>query len=762
MGYKNETIDLTPTARDTTTIKTPTSVELNFKWKEDARPDVDTAWLDESIGIQQHSLLVECAELAEPVDAVSGPPRPRTGPLWEELDDDQKIRIVHQRMKQGLEISCEHSVERGGTGRAVVPAADTTSVLNPPCCAHTLPMRSELLQGPLPVQTLNLQAMQEDLEGFYDAGLIGALARGIVVGYIGEREGVTVPENLPSVMMQEGKVAVAKLMAKDQTGLPAADGRGDVPNIEFLGNTEEEARNELKQRYPNIISGEWLHTHAIGVVMPREGYNTKPRCVDDMTHRGVGVNTLVFHVALPALRMVTHDGIVTSYRTLRREHPGHQVKVMLADIKSYFKNMCVAIEDLPLATFKLTNEEGVDEFWVRTKCGFGARFYPAMSSRISGALVRTLAVRDGVLHVHMFIDDVIVLAVDRGDELAEIERKVLARLKRWNLPLSLEKLQRWATVRRVLGILYDFDPDHPTQALPVDRQERLLSLLRKIKQGKPFSVKAVTSTYHCLLSVRRIAVQGQHYLSEFSRLHSLARRSMRPVHATEDLVIEADWWIDVLVRNAGVPLSSSLDEPEMIKEDISLRGLGGKEGATDASGIGVGGVFGREYFSFDWNERELKEIGNLSAAAETAELRAFKITIACMEFHALLLGLAIWGPTKWAGRHLELRCDNQLVVHIIASGRVRSSVVLARYLRLWHDLLHEYRVTATVTYISTHENTLPDLLSRGARGEFDVLTNNSFVRVYPPQGFRDLLHSISKPSSLRAATLIRRRRSGRE
>ena len=742
-----------------------TCVDMNFRWLPgkdgDESTTPKTVWLDEHVGVSEHAMSATLVEVDTSRRAPGeGPPPPKTGPLWEELSDHQKLLVVHQRMKQGLVITCDHAVAKGGTGRAIVPAANPESVLNPPCCAHTLPMEDELLEGNLPVQTLDLLAMKDDLREFYDQGLIGALARGIVVGYLGERDGVTVNENLPSVHTPEGKAAVEKLVQKDLAGLPDPKGR-QVPNIEFLGNSEEEARAELHQRFPNIITGEWLHVHSIGVVLPKEGYNTKPRVVDDMSYRDLGVNAQVFHVALPSLRMVTLDGIVRSYRQLRKKNPGVQIKVLLADVKSYFKNMCLAFEDFPLATFKVSDEAGNDSYYVRTKCGFGARVYPAMSSRISGALIHCLVVKDGIMNVHMFIDDIIVLAADKGGELAEIERKVLARLARWNLPLSIEKLMPWATVRRVLGVLYDFNIDNPTQAIPVDRQERLLSMLRKLKVGKMVGVKAITSLYHSLLSVRRIAVQGQHYLSEMSRLHSTARRTMAPVRATGDLVLEADWWIDVLLDNQGVPLSTSLDEPERVLEDVGLRGSGGCAGATDASGIGVGGVFAKEYFSFDWNQKELREIGNLSTASATAEVKAHKITIACLEFHALLLGLAIWGPSHWKGRHVDLRCDNKLVVHCITTGKVKSSVVLARYLRLWHDLLHEYRVTASVTYISTHDNTLPDMLSRGAQEEFQVLTRGTFTRVFPPQGFRDLLHAISKPSSLRAATLIRRRRAGR-
>ena len=740
------------------------TVDLQFSWKAPTGTEKEAPiqWLDESLGIQNHSIAVALsADQDEELE--DGASKPKTGPLWEELSDHEKLQVIAQRMKQGLEIVCKHSVAAGGTGRAVVPPADTESVLDPPCCAATKAMDPKLLEGPLPINTLNLKAMAEDLRTFYDAGLVGALARGIVVGYLGPRDSVIDQDNLPSAGTAEGRVAVERLLAKDIAGLPTpGPNPQSVPNIVHVGTTADEARAALHQRYPNVITGEWLQTHPIGVVLPRLGYKTKARVVDDMSYRGEGVNEFVFHVALPCLRMITHETIVASYRRLRAKHPEAAIKAYLIDIKSYFKNMATSIEDWPLATFKVTNEKGNSDYYVRTKCGFGARCYPAMSSRISAALVYTLSVKDGVGNAFMFIDDLGVLAADIGDELEVIEAKVLARLARWNLPLAIEKIQPWAEVRRILGIQYDFRLGNPMQSVPKDRQDRMLMYLRAIKPGTRIGVKQITSLYHSLLSILRIAVQGRHYLSEMSRLCSYARRQQKSFFPTSDLIIEVDWWTDCLKANQGVPLASSLDEPPVIKEDVALRGSGGHEGATDASGSGVGGVFGNEYFVWDWNPTELKVIGNLSEAAATVELRAHKITIAAMEFHALLAGVAIWGPNKWQGRHLELRCDNQLVCHVIETGRVRSSVVLARYLRLWHDLLHTHRMTATVTYISTHDNTLPDVLSRAGSGEeFRKLTGGTMTRVYPPQDFRGLLLSISKASSLREATLIPRRRAGR-
>ena len=84
--------------------------------------------------------------------------------------------------------------------------------------------------------------------------------------------------------------------------------------------------------------------------------------------------------------------------------------------------------------------------------------------------------------------------------------------------------------------------------------------------------------------------------------------------------------------------------------------------------------------------------------------------------------------SKLQGRSTLLWCDNASVVHILENRTTRSPEMMALLRRVWW-LLDSAGIDLRVRWISTHDNTLADALSRGSPHDELMISDSSWERL---------------------------------
>ena len=704
------------------------------KYNEQARAEQETEQEDDDEGgdIVKEMLALEIGDIEQQEEGQGGAAQPRTGPTWEECDDELKARIIEAREYMGMIIGCSHSTDNGDSGRPIVPAADVLEQENIPCCARTNKFKQEWIEeakgkGDLPEQILRLEEMRKDLgEEFYDQGLLGCLEYGVPLGYTGPMPTKKVYRN-HKVKDEKGKKALEATLKKDLKGLPRAraeEGKEDnLTHSLLLGKTIEEAVQELKRLHPSLNDREAYYScNPTGIVVLEF---KKPRIVDDYSYKD-GLNKHTHHLTLPQLKMTGHKSFKARVAAMKKK--GIRVGVLQADVKSYFRHLRHSTETLPLVIYF---QDG--NYYTRLGAGFGSRVLPCMAARVSGAFVWTI-LREGVADAAMYCDDLNCL-VDLDDEkqCEETERIVKEVAKRWNLIWAEDKWQMPnEREAEVLGLMYNLQDltVHATQV----RVHRSLAHCERALKAKGLKTKQWASAYYTLLSLSEVIEAGK------AHLHFIRRAWMRSMKSRNgwqrvdtDAKYDLRFWVDALEMNKGTSLKYLFGEREEIQGwDSDACGKGG--GAVDAEG---------RFFDFVYSKEELEAIGDLTRRNESSEEGQERITIACLEFHALIVALLTFERPEWRGKKIRARCDNMNVVDWIKQGQVKAESDPAAYcLRRLHLEMARMDIELEVEYVDTKANLLADLLSRNERPKFvEELTrvrNLSATLMNPPFVERNL------------------------
>ena len=657
-------------------------------------------------------------------------------------------------------ITCKHAAVIGGrddqSGRAVIVPSDER-VMRMPCCAHTEPFDPELLAqakqaGALPRQILNLDTIEHELQGFPDQGLIGALRFGVTLGHTGDRTGKRVHRNLPSSRTEAGAAALVKAMVKDRAGLPAHDhdvdewkrtvsngegvgfigdhADGDLPHVLVAGKTPQEAIDYLRATFPCLQSeDEWYVVSPLGVVLEEW---RKARPIDDYTTRGEGLNMDSLHVTLPQLRMTRTKDFRAKIAAMKKAAPHKTVACFSCDIRSYFRHLRHAVGDYPMLLFY---DAATGTYNVRLGAGFGSRNMPSQASRFSGAM-RWRLYKDGINHYSQYCDDGASLGyLEDEEDCRQTVTAIESLCARWNIVLAPEKTVPFTSEFDYIGIAYDTVQDRIS--VTADRAQRALGHLRKARVARLLPEGLLCSIFHVLISLDEVTSGGRVFTHFIRRLWLRSKHTGAAVRTSVDFKYEVQYWIDVIERNDGRPISARLSERPL------------EEGfASDASGSGAGAWSDDgEYFCWQFDGAERAAIGDLCRRSVADADECQRITIASLEFHVLLCGLATWGE-RWRGKRVRVWCDNQNVCSWLQTGKVTAaSDVAARFLREFYLLCNRFDVQVEVEYIHTLDNTGADQLSRGDLAAFLdsylMLTGHPATPVTVPPAYRHVLLQMS-------------------
>ena len=115
---------------------------------------------------------------------------------------------------------------------------------------------------------------------------------------------------------------------------------------------------------------------------------------------------------------------------------------------------------------------------------------------------------------------------------------------------------------------------------------------------------------------------------------------------------------------------------------------------TDACLTGCGGLCGDQYFH----------------AAFPSFVVQQTLDINCLELLTIIVALKLWG-LRWSGLRLTVRCDNEVAVTVLNTGRCRNSFLNSCLRELCYlAAIHEFEIRAV--HVPGVSNCYADILSR--------------------------------------------------
>jgi hypothetical protein len=202
------------------------------------------------------------------------------------------------------------------------------------------------------------------------------------------------------------------------------------------------------------------------------------------------------------------------------------------------------------------------------------------------------------------------------------------------------------------------------------------------------SKRQVLSLLGKLVFLSRIIRPGRIFMRRLITMSTRATKLHHQVKLTKGARDDITWWLDC-VREWN-QRSFFYDDYWLSSIDLELY--------TDASGKGIGGVFGWHWF-----------MAQLTVEQST-------MSIAWRELYAVLVACVTWGKALTTHR-LLVHCDNASVVAIVNSGSSRCPKVMNLVRDLFHVAVY-HNFDIRLIHVPGVDNTAADLLSRLEEDKF--------------------------------------------
>ena len=244
---------------------------------------------------------------------------------------------------------------------------------------------------------------------------------------------------------------------------------------------------------------------------------------------------------------------------------------------------------------------------------------------------------------------------------------------------SVNKRVPSTTVLNCVGTLVDTE-QMELRVLP-ERMEALDSELDQWSNRKNCTMKQLQSLIGKLQFVSMVVRPGRLFISHMLRL-------LREHHGKKTIELDAEfhkdvkWWKKYLpmsqINGTGIMWMQQVTQPD----DIA---------SSDSCLVGMGAVAGKEYIKMNFPEQWKGS------------------NIATLELLVVVIMVKVW-IRKFTGKFVTFNVDNNGVVQVLNSGRVKDPALL----QLMRELIFVAagKLGFRAQHIGTKQNLLPDLLSR--------------------------------------------------
>jgi hypothetical protein len=343
------------------------------------------------------------------------------------------------------------------------------------------------------------------------------------------------------------------------------------------------------------------------------------------------------------------------------------------DIKDAFRHIPVRQDDWPLLGFKWAGQYYYEKF-----LPFGLRSSPYLFDML-GSLIEDV-LRLHISHLARYVDDFIVAGATFDQCAAQVSKfKHLFHLL--NIPLKEDGSDCPNTTKVYLGI--EIDTIRQIVRIDNERIAKTQALLAEWASRSFSTKKELEALIGTLAFICRVVKPGRTFLNRFRlTLSALGPKHGRFRHHT-DFIDDIHWWSTLLSFWNGTTLLRRT--PWTDSESVAL--------SSDASDIGLGGIFGSAWIARVWTPEQKKW------------------SIDARELFAIIVTLHTFGA-RLRGQKIRFFCDNLPVVQAYWAGR-SGSAPIGELLRLLSLTTIHFDFDLTLTHIQGLRNVRADLASRG-------------------------------------------------
>ena len=430
----------------------------------------------------------------------------------------------------------------------------------------------------------------------------------------------------------------------------------------YLGE-EREAGRILGPFRQGVIPD--LHVNRFGVI-PKGRASGKWRLITDLSFPE---NASVNDGISPDLCTLAYTSVERVARAAHSLGPG--ALLAKADVKSAYRLVPVHPEDRHLLGMEW---KGV--YYVDTMLPFGLRSAPKIFTAVADALEWCVRQR-GVVGIDHYLDDFVIVAPPESAACKTYITKFEEECRALGVTLAPEKKEGPTTCLVFLGIVIDTVAG--CLSLPADKLTRLRQEVDSWLVRKACQKRELESLVGVLQHAAKVIRPGRTFVRRMIELLKGPRRPHHFIRLNQQFRADLHWWKTFAETWNGVGLFPPTPAPAI-------------EFASDASGSwGCGAWCIDQWWQYQWPEGCDKGI-------------AFK------ELFAVILSAAAWGK-QWSGQQVRAHCDNEAVVHVMAS-RSSKNPELMHLLRCLFFIEADNGFSLSVVHIAGVANELADDLSR--------------------------------------------------
>ena len=371
------------------------------------------------------------------------------------------------------------------------------------------------------------------------------------------------------------------------------------------------------------------------------------------------------------------------------------------DLSNAFRVLPLKIRYLSWLVLKAEDlKDGKTKYFVDKCLPFGASISCSHYQRFSNSLKFIITVKTGHKTITNYLDDFLFIAILKST-CDSVMHKFLEMCKDLGILVALEKTE-WSSTQIVfLGIL--LDGEHLILAVPIEKQEKALKLLRDIEDKKSVTIEQIQVLTGYLNFITKAIFAGRTFTrrmySKGSVYQKKKDRSIQKLKQHHHIKLDPEFkfdcaiWKTFLENHTKVALCRPMIDLD--KNQFTAKQLAFSSDASAAESLGFGAMFNKHWIFGQW---------------EPGYIKQFKPNIEYLELYAVVAAILTWSK-ELKNIRMILYCDNSAVVTMInnLTSGCKNCMYLLRLLTL-DNLIHSHRVFAK--HLKLEENYLSDALSR--------------------------------------------------
>ena len=359
------------------------------------------------------------------------------------------------------------------------------------------------------------------------------------------------------------------------------------------------------------------------------------------------------------------------------------------DIKQAFRILPVKPSQWPLlGTFWQGN------YYIETRLPFGLRSSPGIFNRFADCVCWIITEKYKIKNITHYSDDFFLVGPPNYHQAKEEVNTAVEAFKYLGIPLAPEKQMGPNTSMTYLGI--NINSENMSMSIPEEKYYETLTLLKSWGARKKCRKRELLSLIGKLSFLCKVVRPGRIFLRRLIELSCTVKHNHHHININKTAQADIQWWSEFLPlwnRTSIIPESFTISNA-----DLQL--------FTDASGMGMGAIFGNSWIQAQWPPEIKPQIEE-------------SINIDCLELFAIFAACSTWG-TQWAGKRIIFITDNAPITDIWQAGTTKSQGIMT-LVREMYFLAAKLSFSISLKHIKGVDNKIADSISRFQMEKFQQL-----------------------------------------